>query len=54
MRYVFSSSITDIRYNYYLKQAKLMFERFLNQILAKTPRLIYTLSRFSNSPMIRK
>ena len=53
MRIAFSSSFRDMTYNYYLKQQLPMCEVRLYQILAKNPRLIYLLNRFSNTPYTR-
>ena len=41
-------------YGYHLKQPKPMCEVRLNQMIAKYPRLIYPLNRYSNYPFIRK
>ena len=54
MRISFSSPFRDMTYNYYLKQPRPMCEIRLNQIIAKNPRHIYHLKRFSNHPFIRK
>ena len=54
MRTTFSSSFRDMTYDYYLKQPLPMCEIRLNQILAKNPRLIYRLVRYSIYPNTRK
>ena len=54
MRITFDSSFRDMTYNYYLKQQLSMCEVRLNQILAKNPRFIYRLNRFSSNPYTRK
>ena len=54
MRISFSSSFRDMTYDYYLKQRMSICEIKLNQILAKNPRLIYRLNRFSANPFTRK
>ena len=53
-RITFSSSFRDMTYDNYLKQRMPMCEVKLNQIVAKHPRLIYRLNRFSTNPYIRK
>ena len=50
----FSSSFRDMTNKYYLKQQMPKCEFRLNQILAKNPRRIYRLNRFSIDPFIRK
>ena len=54
MRITFSCSFRDMTYEYYLKHQLAMCEIELNQILAKNPRLINRLNRFSSSPYTRK
>ena len=54
MRFTFSSSFRDMTYDNYLKQRMPMCEIKLNQVVAKNPRLIYRLNRFSTNPFIRK
>ena len=51
---LFSSSFTDMTYEYYFKQPMPMCESRLNQILAKNPRLMYRLNWYSNNPLNRK
>ena len=54
MRITFTSCFRDMTYNYYLTQPMPMCEVRLNQILAKNPRLIYRLNRYSNIPFTGK
>ena len=54
IRITFSSSFRDMTYDHYLKQKLPMCEVKLNQILAKNPRLVYHLIKFSGNPYTRK
>ena len=54
MRITFSSSFTDMTYDYYLKEPLPMFEIRLIQLLAKNPRLICRLNRYSDNAYIKK
>ena len=54
MRITFSSYFRGMTYDYYIKQPLPMCEVRLNQIIAKNPRLIYRLNRFSSYPYTRK
>ena len=55
MRITFSGCIRDyVAFEYNLKQPKSMCEIRKNQILAKNPRFINCLNRYSNHPIIRK
>ena len=54
MRNTFSSSSRDFIFDYYLMQPMPMCEFRVNQILAKNPRLLYRLIRYSTYPFIGK
>ena len=48
------SCICNMSYNYYINQPMSMLERRINFIIARNPRLINSLDRNKNHPLIRK
>ena len=54
MRITFSSSFRDMTKDYYLKQSMPMCELNLNPVIARNPRLINRLNRYSSYPYTTK
>ena len=46
--------ISNMSYKYYINQPMSMLERRINFIIARNPRLINSLDRNKNHPLIRK